>query len=74
MTQFNCMQLSKVERNNIGPTWLRNTCMNSPLAASQSLFLHDLEDFRRQQRLNNNDWKQAIQIINKIVYQTVSKY
>jgi hypothetical protein len=46
----------------------------SPLAAAQSLLLEGLEDFRGSQRLNNNDRKQTIQRINKIVHQTVHNY
>ena len=37
------------------------------LAAAQSLLPEGLEDFRGSQRLNNNEQKQAIQRINKIV-------
>jgi hypothetical protein len=51
------MQLSKVERKNIGSTWSRNTCLDSLLAAAQSLLLEGLEDFRHSQCLINNDWK-----------------
>jgi hypothetical protein len=40
----------------------------------KSLILQDPEDYRRSQCLNNNDWKQVIQAINKIVHQTVPKY
>jgi hypothetical protein len=40
------MQLSKVERKkNIGSTWSRNTCLDTPLATAQSLLLEGLEDF-----------------------------
>jgi hypothetical protein len=74
MIQFKCMQLSKVERENIGSTWSRNTCLDSPLAAAQNLLLEGLEDFRSLQRLINNDQKQTIQRINKTVHQTVPKY
>jgi hypothetical protein len=74
MIQFKCMQLSKVERNNIGSTWSRNTCLALLLAAAKSLVLRDLEGYRSSQRLNNNDRKQVIQIINKIVHQTAPKY
>jgi hypothetical protein len=63
------------ERKNIGSTWSRNTCLDSPLTATQSLLLEDLKDFRSSQRLNNNDdRKQAIQRINKTAHQTVPKY
>jgi hypothetical protein len=48
--------------------------LDSPLAAAQSLLLEGLEDFRGLRRLNNNDQQQAIQIINKTLYQTVPKY
>jgi hypothetical protein len=52
-----------------------NTCLDSPLTVVQSLLLEDLDDFRSSQRLNNNDdWKQVIQRINKIVHQTVPKF
>jgi hypothetical protein len=62
-------------RKNIGSTWSRNTCLDSPLAAAQSLILKGLEDYQSSQCLNNNDdQKQAIQIINKTVQQTVPKY
>jgi hypothetical protein len=44
------------------------------LANAQSLLLRDLEGYQRSQHLNNNDRKQAIQIINKIVHQTTHKY
>jgi hypothetical protein len=53
---------------------IKDTYFALPLAAAQSLVLQDLEDYRRSQRLNNNDRKQILQRINKIVYQTVSKY
>jgi hypothetical protein len=46
---------------------VNDTCLDSLLTAAQSL-LQDLEDYRRSHRLNNNDWKQAIQTINKTVY------
>jgi hypothetical protein len=62
------------ERKNIGSTWSRNSCLDSPLAAVQSVLLEGLEDYQSSQRLNNNDSKQAIQIINKIVHQIVPKY
>jgi hypothetical protein len=39
---------------------VNDTCLDSPLAAAQSLVLQDLEGYRRSQHLNNNDWKQAI--------------
>ena len=61
-------------RKNIGSACSRNTCLDSPLAAAQSLLLQDLEGFRSSQRLINNDRKQAIQGINKTVHQTVPKY
>jgi hypothetical protein len=65
------MQLSKVERENIGSTWPRNTCLDSSLAVAQSLLLEGLEDYQSSRRLNNNnDRKQEIQTINK----TVPKY
>jgi hypothetical protein len=51
----------------------KGTCLNSSLTAAQSI-LRDLEGYRRSQRLNNNDQKQAIQEINKIVHQTVFIY
>jgi hypothetical protein len=54
----------------IGSTWSRNTRLALSLAIAQSLVLQDLEHFQSSQRLNNNDWKQAIQTINK----TVPKY
>jgi hypothetical protein len=53
---------------------IKDTCLDSLLTAAQSLLLQDPEDYRRSQRLNNNDQKQAIQTINKIVYQTIPKY
>jgi hypothetical protein len=46
---------------------VKDTCLNSLITAAQSLALQDLEGYRRLQRLNNSDWKQAIQIINEIV-------
>jgi hypothetical protein len=64
------MQLSKVERENIGSTSSRNTCVNSLLAAAQSLLFQDLEGYQSSQRLNNNIRKQETQAINK----TVPKY
>jgi hypothetical protein len=51
----------------------KDTCLDSSLAAAQSLVLQDLEDYRKSQRLNNNDRKQAIQIINKTVHQKIPK-
>jgi hypothetical protein len=53
---------------------VKDTCLDSLLATSESLVLRDLEGYRRSQRLNNNDQKQAIQTINKIVYQKEPKY
>jgi hypothetical protein len=32
-------------RKNIGSKWSRNTCLDFPLAAAQSLLLEGLEDF-----------------------------
>jgi hypothetical protein len=54
--------------------WSRNTCLDSPLSAAQSLLLEGLYVFRSSQRQNNNGRKQAIQRINKIVYQIIPKY
>jgi hypothetical protein len=48
---------------------IKDTCLDSLLVAAQSLVLQDLEDYRRSQRLNNNNWKQAMHTINKIVHQ-----
>jgi predicted component of type VI protein secretion system len=62
------------DRKHIGTKWSRVTCLVSLLAAAQSLLLEGLEDFRGSQRLNNHDRKQAIQRINKTVYQTILKY
>jgi hypothetical protein len=46
MIQFKCMQLSKVKREkNRGLIWSRNTCLDSLLAAAQSLLLEGLENF-----------------------------
>jgi hypothetical protein len=53
---------------------VKYTCLNYSLTAAQSLLLQDLEDYRRSQRLNNSDRKQAIQRVYKTVYQIVSKY
>jgi hypothetical protein len=44
------------------------------LAAAQSLVPCGLETSRTMNHLNNNDRKQAMQAINKIVYQAVPKY
>jgi hypothetical protein len=52
---------------------VNDTLLDSSLATTQSLALQDLEGYRRSQHLNNCDWKQAIQSINEIVYQTVPK-
>jgi hypothetical protein len=41
----------------MGSTWLRTTCLDLSHAAAQSLLLEGHEDFRRSQRLNNNDRK-----------------
>jgi hypothetical protein len=62
------------ERKHIGTKWSRVTCLVSLLAAAQSLLLEALEDFQGSQHLNNNDQKQAIKRINKILHQTVPKY
>jgi hypothetical protein len=62
------------ERKHIGTKWSRVTCLVSLLAAAQSLLLEALEDFRGSQHLNNNDRKQAIKRINKILHQTGLKY
>jgi hypothetical protein len=44
------------------------TSLDSLLAAAQSLLLEGLEDYQSLQRLNNNDQKQVILRINKIVH------
>jgi hypothetical protein len=44
-------------RKHIGLIWSRNTCLDFPFAATQSLLLEGLEDFQSSQRLNNNDRK-----------------
>jgi hypothetical protein len=62
------------ERKHIGIKWSRVTCLDSPLAAAQSLLLQDLEGYQSSQRLINNDRKQVTQRINKIVCQTVPNY
>jgi hypothetical protein len=54
------MQLSKVDRKNIGSTWSRNTCHDSLLVVTQSLLLEGLEGYQSSQRLINNEQKQAI--------------
>jgi hypothetical protein len=46
---------------------VKDTCLDSPLAAAQSLLLQDLGGYQSSQRLNNNERKQAVQRINKIV-------
>jgi hypothetical protein len=61
-------------RKHIGSTWSRNTCLAIPLAPAQGLLPCSLESSRTMKHLNNNDRKQAIQIINRNVHQTVSKY
>jgi hypothetical protein len=53
---------------------VKNTCLDSSLTTAQSLLLWDLEGYQKSQHLNNSDQKQAIEIINKIVHQTVPKY
>jgi hypothetical protein len=53
---------------------VKDTCLHSLLNAAQSLALQDLESSQTMKHLNHNDRKQAIQVINKIVYQTVPKY
>jgi hypothetical protein len=69
------MQLSKVEREEYRINMFKEHLLDSPLTATQSLLLEGLEDFQSSQRLNNNDdRKQAIQRINKIVHQTIHKY
>jgi hypothetical protein len=50
---------------------VKDICLDSPLAAAQSLFPEGLEDYQSPQCLNNNDWKQAIHRINKTAHQTV---
>jgi hypothetical protein len=45
-----------------------DTSLDSLLAAAQSLLLEGLEDYQSLQRLNNNDQKQVILRINKIVH------
>jgi hypothetical protein len=52
---------------------VKDTCLDSLLAAAQSLVLQDLEGYCRTQRLIYNDQKQVIQTINKIVHETVPK-
>jgi hypothetical protein len=69
------MCIPEREREHIGSIWSRITCLDLLLAAAQSLLLEGLEDFRGSRRLNNDDdRKQVIQRINKIVYQIVPKY
>jgi hypothetical protein len=34
---------------------VKDTCLDSSLSVGQSFLLQDLEDYRRSQRLNNND-------------------
>jgi hypothetical protein len=46
MIQFKCIQQSKLERERIGLTWSRNTCLDSLLAAAQSLLLEGLEGYQ----------------------------
>jgi hypothetical protein len=45
----------------------------APPLATQNLVLQDLEGYRTSRCLNNNDWKQVIQTINKKVHRTVPK-
>jgi hypothetical protein len=49
-----------LEGESIGSIWSRNTYLDFPLAAAQSLLLKGLEDYQSSQRLNNNDRKQVI--------------
>jgi hypothetical protein len=51
---------------------IKDTCL-FPIA-TQSFVLQDPEDCRRSQRLNNSDWKQSTQAINKIEHKIVHKY
>jgi hypothetical protein len=53
---------------------VEGTCLDYPLAAAQSLLPEGLEDYQSSQRLNNNDWKQAIQRINKTTHQIVPTF
>jgi hypothetical protein len=53
---------------------VKDTCLDSSLMVAQSLVLQDLVGYQRSQHLNNSDWKQVIQTINKTVYKTVPKY
>jgi hypothetical protein len=68
------MCILEKEREHIGSLWSRVTCLDSLLTAAQSLLPPDLEGYQRSQRLNNSDWKQEIQIINKIIQQTVPNH
>jgi hypothetical protein len=52
-------------RKHIGSIWSRNTCLDSLLAAAQSILLEGLKDYQSLRRLNNNVWKQKI---NKTVH------
>jgi hypothetical protein len=62
------------ETKHIGTKWSKVTCLALLLVAAQSLLFECLEDYQSSQRLNNNDRKQAIQRINKIVQKIVHKY
>jgi hypothetical protein len=61
-------------RKHIGSIWSRNTYLDSPVGAAQSLHLQNLEGYHRSHHPNDSDQKQAMQAINKIVHQTISKY
>jgi hypothetical protein len=67
--QINACSCVTRGRKHIGSTGSRNTCLALPLATAHSLVLQGLVGYRRLQRLNNNDRKEVMQIINKIVHQ-----
>jgi hypothetical protein len=70
--QFNACECVKVERKEV--YMVKDNCLDSLLTTAQSLPLQDLEGYRRSQRPNNNDQKQAIRRIDKIIHQTVPRY
>jgi hypothetical protein len=70
---INACKCSTRGRKYIGSIWSRNTWLDSPSAAAQSLLLEGLEYYQSLQHLNNNVRKQAIQRINETIHPNSTK-
>jgi hypothetical protein len=64
----------ELERESTYDQYIQESLALPPACSCSKSSLSSLESSRATNNLNKNDWKQAIQIINKIVYQIVHKY